>query len=355
VITRRELLSMGCALTATAVLPRTSQTQTPAPAAPAAPADPMSIVNPEFRPALKQFMTLMGESGRMNDATLAQWRHQSFPTPPLAPTPAVREQMIPGPAGAPQVMVYVCGDASGASKPAVLHIHGGGYILGSALNSRAEIQDLVTAHDCVAVTVEYRLAPETRFPGSLEDNYAALLWMHSNAKELGIDTTRIAVKGESAGGGHAAALAIAARDRGEFPLCLQVLIYPMLDDRTGSSRQLPAQFGKYAWTPEYNRYGWTSLLGVPAGAATVPANSVPARVADLAGLAPAFIGVGSIDLFAPEDIDYAQRLIAAGVPTELSLVPGGFHAFDVVAGQASLSIQFKQAWNEAIRRAFAMA
>ena len=127
----------------------------------------------------------------------------------------------------------------------------------------------------------------------------------------------------------------------------------MLDDRTGSSRQLPAQFGKYVWTPQMNRYGWTALLGVPAGARSVPAGSVPARLANFAGLAPAFIGVGSIDLFAPEDIDYAQRLIAAAVPTEMSLVPGGFHAFDGVAPQASLSIQFNQDWNEAIRRAFA--
>jgi acetyl esterase/lipase len=348
-ITRRELLSMGCTLAAAAVLPRTAQSQTPTPAAPA---DPMSLVNPEFRPALKQFM-LIGDAGPLNDATVKQWRSRTFPTLPLAPTPAVNEQMIPGPAGAPQVKVYVCGDASGAAKPAILHIHGGGYVMGSAFSSRQDIQDLVIAHNCVAVTVEYRMAPETKFLGSLDDNYAALRWMHSNAKELGIDMTRIAVKGESAGGGHAAALAIAARDRGEFPLCLQVLIYPMLDDRTGSSRQLPAQFGKYVWTSQMNRYGWTALLGVPAGANTVPANSVPARVANLAGLAPAFIGIGSIDLFAPEDIDYAQRLIAAGVPTELSLVPGGFHAFDGIAPQASLSIQFKHAWNEAIRRAFA--
>ena len=143
---------------------------------------------------------------------------------------------------------------------------GAGTLWAQPCSSRQQIQDLVIAHNCVAVTVEYRLAPETRFPGSLEDNYAALRWMHSNAKELGIDKTHIAVKGESAGGGHAAALAIAARDRGEFPLCLQVLIYPMLDDRTGSSRQLPPQFGKYVWTPQMNRYGWTALLGVPAGA-----------------------------------------------------------------------------------------
>ena len=269
------------------------------------------------------------------------------------PSPAITERTIPGASGAPPVRVFIVGDSPGASKSAVLHIHGGGYVVGSAEMSRRDIQELAGSHNCVAVSVDYRLAPETRFPGSLEDNYAALRWMHRNATELGIDVRRIAVKGESAGGGHAAALAIAARDRGEFPICLQVLIYPMLDDRTGSSRQLPEPFGQFIWTAADNRFGWTSLLGVPAGSSTVPANAVPARVTNLAGLAPAFIGVGSIDLFAPEDLDYAQRLMAAGVSAELNVVPGGFHAFDFIAPEAGLSRQFNLAWTEALRRAFA--
>jgi len=176
--------------------------------------------------------------------------------------------------------------------------------------------------------------------------------LHSNAKELGIDVKRIAIKGESAGGGHAAALAIAARDRGEIPICLQVLIYPMLDDRTGSSRPAPPILGHFIWTPEANRFGWASLLGVQPGSANVPPNSVPARVANVNGLPPAFIGVGSIDLFAPEDIEYTQRMLAAGVPVELNVVPGGFHAFDGVAATASLSKQFERSWQEALRRAF---
>ncbi len=353
--TRRELLSSACALAATSLLPRTSwAAQAPSPAAAAA--DPMSFVNPEFRPAVEKMAQMMGSAPALNDTALSTWRgFMSGDGPPLAPSPAVTEHMIPGSPGAPQVRVYVTGESAGASKPAVLHIHGGGYIMGSARSERKSIQDLSIAHNCVAVTVDYRLAPETHFPGSLEDNYAALRWMHSNAKDLGIDVSRIAIKGESAGGGHAAALAIAARDRAEFPICLQVLIYPMLDDRTGSTNQLPPHFGYYVWKPEYNRYGWTALLGVPAGSATIPQNSVPARVSNLAGLAPAFIGVGSIDLFAPEDIDYAQRLIAAGVPTELSLVPGGFHGFDGIAADTTLSRQFNQAWNEALRRAFAKA
>lgn len=336
------------------MFPRLSSAQAPAPAPALAGADPLSYVNPEFREAAKKFHLQPGTNQPWDAAMLKQARGQSMDFP-LAPTPAIREAMIPGAAGSPQVKVYFTGDTPGAAKPAVLHIHGGGYILGSAHDSRAMIQEIATTHDCVAVTVEYRLAPETVFPGSLEDNYAALRWMYANAKELGIDLKRIAVKGESAGGGHAATLAIAVRDRAEFALCLQVLIYPMLDDRTGSTRKLPPFIGQYIWTPEDNRFGWSSLLGVPAGSATVPPNSVPARVENLAGLAPAYIGVGSIDLFAPEDLEYASRLMNAGVPVEVNLVPGGFHGFDFVAAEASLTQQFKKSYNEAIRRAFIQA
>lgn len=352
--TRRELLSLGCAFAATSMFPRFASAQAPAAAQAPPVADPLSYVNPEFRDGLKKMHIEPGSNRPWDAAMLKQARGRDMESP-SASFPGIREVMIPGAAGAPQVKVYVTGDAPGASKPAVLHIHGGGYILGSARDSRGMIQEIATTHDCVAVTVEYRLAPETAFPGSLEDNYAALRWMHTNAKELGIDTKRIAVKGESAGGGHAAALAIAVRDRAEFALCLQVLVYPMLDDRTGSTRKLPPFMGMYIWTPEDNRFGWTSLLGVPAGSASVPPNSVPARVENLAGLPPAWIGVGSIDLFAPEDLEYAQRLMLAGVPVEVDLVPGGFHGFDFIGAGTSLVKQFNNSYNEAIRRAFTQA
>jgi len=129
----------------------------------------------------------------------------------------------------------------------------------------------------------------------------------------------------------------------------------MLDDRTGSTREMPPHIGHYLWTPASNRFGWTSLLGVPAGSAVVPPNSVPARVSNLKGLPPAFVGVGSIDLFAPEDIEYAQRLVAAGVAVELNVVSGAFHGFDEIAPDASLSRQFAHVWREALCRAFTQA
>ncbi len=355
--TRREILRMGCALGATVTLKGITLAQTPPAGHSAPPAiDFMSYVNPEFRGALQQMLQAAGAQKPLSAATLPQVRKigAAFATPVL-PSPPVQEKMIPGPTGSPPVRVYMAGASRGATRPAILHIHGGGYVAGSAFSARRDIQDLSLALDCVVVSVEYRLAPETRFPGSLEDNYAALRWLYSNAKELGVDIRRIAIKGESAGGGHAAALAIAARDRGEIPICFQVLIYPMLDDRTGSSQRVPPYIGHYVWTAEDNRFGWTSLLGVPAGSSNVPPGAVPARVKEVSGLPPAFIGVGSIDLFEQEDVKFAERLIWAGIPTELLVVPGGYHGFDIFAPKANLSVQFAQAWKNALQRAFAKA
>ncbi|CAN7509892.1 alpha/beta hydrolase [Phenylobacterium sp. LjRoot225] len=309
--------------------------------APAAGAfDPTPYVNPELRPMLDRIRKFA--SAPLNAQTLPAQRKATFSRPPLA-QPAWVEQMIPGPAGAPAVRVYVINAAAGRpQRPAILHTHGGGFVLGAAKADIRNLQEIALALDCVIVTVDYRLAPETRFPGPLEDNYAGLKWLHANAAALGVDRTRIAVMGESAGGGHAAMLAIAARDRGEIPLVYQALIYPMLDDRTGSTRKTPPYIGALIWTPERNRFGWTSLLGVPAGSARVPHGSVPARVKDLRGLPPAFIGVGSIDLFVDEDIEYARRLVDAGIQTELNVVPGAFHGFDAI-GNTAIARQFKAA------------
>ena len=214
------------------------------------------------------------------------------------------------------------------------------------------LQGIATDCHCVVVSVDYRLAPETCYPGSLEDNYAALKWVHAHAEELGIDRSRIAVGGESAGGGHAASLAIHARDRNEVPIVFQLLIYPQLDDRTGSTRPAPPAIGHFMWNAGANRLAWSSLLGVPAGSSKVPVAAVPARVASVAGLPPAWIGVGAIDLFAEEDMEYARRLVHAGVATELLVVRGAFHGFDLLAPDAEASKQFSASWKSALRKAF---
>ena len=321
-------------------------------AAPAASFDPTPYVHPELRTYFSQIKKMFGDTPFTAQA-LAGERKRSFARPPL-PAPAWMEKVIPGPKGAPDVRIYIVNGppAGDHPRPAILHVHGGGYVLGDAKSSISQLQEIAAALDCVIVTVDYRLAPETRFPGSLEDNYAGLKWLYANAASLGADRSRIAVMGESAGGGHAAMLAIAARDRGEIPLVYQALIYPMLDDRTGSIRKKPPYQGMIIWNEQRNRFGWTSLLGVPAGSRRVPYGSVPARVENLRGLPPAFIGVGSIDLFVDEDIEYAQRLVDAGVSVTLDVVPGAFHGFDIFAN-TSIARRFKSELIASLKSAFA--
>ncbi len=311
--------------------------------------DAIGAVAPELRPAARKIQAMVAA---MPPIAQSYTTMRSGPIgPPATDIPHV-ERRIPGAAGQPPVTVHVINAKPGTRRPAILHTHGGGYIVGSARGSIPQCQDVARQLDCVVVTVEYRLAPETTYAGSVADNHAALLWLHANAAELGVDRTRIAAMGESAGGGHAALLALMARDRRSVPLCAQILIYPMLDDRTGSTRAVPPFIGRIGWDVPANIFGWQSFLGQAPGGARVPAAGVPARVADLSGLPPTFIAVGSVDLFVDEDIAYAQRLIAAGVPTELVVTPGGFHGFDAVAPETGLAKRFTAAKIAALRRAF---
>lgn len=276
--------------------------------------------------------------------------------------PLIEKRFIAGINGAPDVCVYVigasvtdeklrAGDGSIKKRPAILHMHGGGYVIGSAVSALPRYQQLARDNDCVIVSIEYRLAPETPFPGSLDDNYAVLQWVYKMADVLGVDRARISVMGESAGGGHAAMLAIAARDRGEIPLHHQILIYPMLDDRTGNVRPNKPWVGQHIWTASDNYFCWSSLLGVPAGSPSVPEGAVPARVENLKRLPATFIAVGALDLFVDESIEYARRLLDAGVPTDLFVIAGAFHGFDGLAVQSSAAQRFTAAIDEAVRRA----
>ncbi len=310
-------------------------------------ADPYSLVDPELLPTLKQFPAFDLSAGMV-----VKFRQMSGVPPLPAPAPQPAEWHIPGPPGAPKVRLWVVDPApSEKDKPVLLHMHGGGFMMIDPL-LMPRLQGIATDCHCVVVSVDYRLAPETRYPGSLEDNYAALKWVHAHAAELGIDRSKIAVGGESAGGGHAASLAIHARDRSEVPIVFQLLIYPQLDDRTGSTRPVPPAIGHFMWSASNNRFAWGSLLGVPAGSSKVPVAAVPARVASVAGLPPAWMGVGSIDLFAEVDMEFARRLVHAGVATELLVVRGAFHGFDLFVPEAEASKQFSASWKSALRKAF---
>jgi acetyl esterase/lipase len=316
------------------------------------PVDPLAYVAPELQPSARELMNSRGTSDWTRAGLMKMRASGGQPVAPRLPDVPVVEFKVPVGQGQPDVTVFVINARPGARRPGILHTHGGGYILGSAASEIAYEQALARELDCVIVTVEYRLAPETTYVGSVEDNYAGLRWMHGQADRFGIDPARIVVMGESAGGGHAARLAITARDRKEVPLAAQILIYPMLDDRTGSTVALPPFIGAVLWTPAANRLGWESFLGMAPGGPDVPAAGVPARVADLSGLPPAFIGVGGVDLFVREDLDYARRLTEAGVPTELVLSPGGYHAFDRIAPDTEISRRFTKAKLNALRKAF---
>jgi acetyl esterase/lipase len=346
--TRRNFASWPLGAAAAGLLARSAAAQSPV-------RDPLPMVDPELRPVAAGM--LKASLPEYSPQTLAFMRRgMPLPPRPRLPEPAVVERKIEGAPGAPPVRILMINaGAAAAGRPAILHIHGGGYVLGLQEIIVPDLQRTALDHGCAVVTVDYRLAPETPFPGALEDNYAALKWLAAQAQALGVDPRRIVVMGESAGGGHAAALALHARDRGEIALAGQVLVYPMLDDRTGSTRQPPFPEGAIFWTGPSNRFCWSSLLGVPAGSAQVPAAAVPARTADLSRLPPTFIGVGALDLFVEESIDYGRRLIDAGVATDLLVVPGAFHAFDAIVPQAKVSQRFRAAIDDALATMFARA
>jgi acetyl esterase/lipase len=231
---------------------------------------------------------------------------------------------------------------------AVLYLHGGGMIFGLEHLGRLynlAVRDYVAASGVPMLMVDYRIAPEHPHPTPVEDCYAALRWLADNAATLGVDPARIAVMGDSAGGGLAAGVALLARDRGGPAIAQQLLIYPMLDDRaqTPDPQLLPF----LTWTYDDNITGWAALLGDSAGADTASAYAAPARATDLTGLPATYIDVGDLDIFRDEDITYARRLSDAGVPTELHLHPGCPHAFEALARVADVS---QRAIGDRIRR-----
>jgi acetyl esterase/lipase len=315
--------------------------------------DVASCLDPEIGAALSASPLGSFDFGSVGLEGIPQIREMMANMPPveLPPTTTVsREVIVPAVDGGPDPTVRVYSPPTeGAGRPCIYWIHGGGYLFGSGLTVDARINRWVEELDCVAVSIEYRLAPEDPYPAPLDDCNAGLVWAARNADELGIDPAKIALVGASAGGGLAAGLAIRARDRGEVAPCFQLLIYPMIDDRnTTPSSHID---GALVWSRGANELGWSAYLGARYGTDDVPGEAAASRVDDVAGLPPAWIGVGSLDVFRDEDMTYASRLLAAGITTEVHVYPGAPHGFEVMAPGAGIAQACERDITEALRRA----
>jgi len=266
---------------------------------------------------------------------------------PENPNVAKEDRIVPGPDGEPDISVRIYRPVNvSGTLPGIYYIHGGGMILGNVEGEDASATMICDQVGAVVVSVEYRLAPEHPHPAQVEDCYAGLVWMAKNAADLGVDPERLAIYGGSAGGGLTIGTALLARDRGGPALSFMMPIYPMIDDRneTPSSHEI-TDIG--IWDRAGNIEAWAWYLGGKAA----DQYAAPARAEDLSGLPPAFIDVGTVDLFRDEDIAFAQRLMQAGVPTELRVNPGSYHASETFAPEAALSKRIWAGRIDALRRA----
>jgi acetyl esterase/lipase len=251
--------------------------------------------------------------------------------------------------GVGQVRVHRPATSGDETLPAVLWLHGGGYLLGSPKQDDELCRQIADELGAIVVAPVYRLSPKHAFPAALEDAYAALTWL---AKRDDVDANRLAVAGASAGGGLAAQIALHARDLGEIHLAAQILLYPMLDDRTVNRTDLDESAFRL-WDNRANRVGWSAYLGHEAGAAEASPIAAPSRNEDLRGLPPAWIGVGGLDLFRDEDMAYAERLRAADIPCETIVIDGVFHGFDGILADSAATQRFRESMFAVMRKVLA--
>lgn len=291
---------------------------------------PLSMVAPELRKATRRMGVPIPIGSRLGRHILR--RLMTFVRTPKQDAVAVETI-----AGTPPIRVYTPHDRR--SDAALLWIHGGGYVIGSALMDDRFCIDTARELGIVVASVDYRLAPEHPFPASLDDCLAAWRWLQCDAASRGVDPARVGIGGQSAGGGLAAALVQRVHDAGGVQPIAQWLFCPMLDDRTAADRSLNA-IGHRVWSNGSNAIGWRCYLGREPGGDGGARYAAAGRRTDLSGLPPAWIGVGSIDLFRAEDAAYADRLDAAGVPVRLDQVAGAPHGFEAWASKSDMARRF---------------
>jgi acetyl esterase/lipase len=309
-------------------------------------------IDPELIPILD----LLPEDLDMSDPKALQAgrnaRELFFAQTPDRDDVVKEDRSVPGPAGAPEVALrfYRAKDAQSGPLGCVYEIHGGGFVAGSVQMMDPWCQAVAAVLGVVVVSVEYRLAPEHPFPAAVEDCYAGLMWTAAHAGELGIDPARIAIAGQSAGGGLAAATALLARDRGGPTICFQVLEIPELDDRL-ETPSMKAFTDTPLWKRPNAVWSWKHYLG-PDHEGEVSEYAAPSRAKDLSGLPPAYVSTMEFDPLRDEGLIYAMRLLEAGISVEVHSFPGTFHGSSLVAG-AEVSRRGAKEVMDALRRALA--
>jgi acetyl esterase/lipase len=240
--------------------------------------------------------------------------------------------------------------------PVIYYMHGGGYLIGNATMYGTTFSYLANKHNATVISIEYRLSTKAPYPADLNDAYSGLKYIYHNADKLNIDKNNIIIMGESAGGGLTARLGLYNKDHDKIPIKGQVLIYPMLDYRTGGNNDIYKNeyAGEYIWTKELNQIGWTSLKKdqiIPEKEMLYYSPAM-ASVEELKGLPDTFIIVGGLDLFVNECFDYANKLIQAGIPTEFFCEPGVVHAYDLLLNKSPQAARFIELRDNAVEKMF---
>jgi len=317
----------------------------------------MDRLDPELRDALSGFLEATGGGFDLSDlpalrAGLDAMLAGANAEAPAVPGVEIEDRTVPSAEAGTDVSVRIYRPAAATGPaPVLLWMHPGGFVIGSVEMDHMNLAQLVADVGCAAISVNYRLAPEHPYPAALEDCYGVLQWIGSEAGAEGFDASRIAIGGASAGAGLAACLALLARDRGGVTPMFQQLIYPALDDSNIEPASATVEENLF-WSRDNSRTGWNSYLEGKAGTGDVEPHAAAARATDLSGLPRTFIAVGTADMLMAENIDYAERLSAAGTDVELRVYPGACHAFDSFAPAARVSRKFATAKTNALRRAF---
>ena len=316
-------------------------------------------IDPELRPILSALKGLWGDTAMdLNDLAAARQTHDAMSeqrNSTAAITDGVESirQLIVNDEMGLEVVVYVHRptQACDSARSALLHIHGGGYVTGSAAHAEPQLRGLAKQFNCVVVSVEYRLAPEHPFPAALFDCFTALQWLHDAAAVLNVDPQKIVVLGESAGGGLAAGLALYARDHSEVEIAQQILLYPMLDYQNVAAARDDLH-DCVIWNRKNNQFAWSAYMGEKVDESAL-AYASPSYAQGLQGLPPSYVCVGDVDLFYKESVDFIDKLRAADVTADIDVYPGAYHAFQVVVPEAEVSQKCLRKINQVLTQALA--